>query len=54
MQANSAQLGALLENINSTLASQQQIIHNEISLSVDGRVIAEQVAERQLQMYNRG
>ena len=54
MQANSAQLGALLENINSTLASQQQVIHNEISLSVDGRVIAEQVAERQLQMYNRG
>lgn len=51
---NGAHLSALLENINSTLGSQQQIIRNEISLSVDGRVIAEQVAERHLQMYARG
>lgn len=54
MQANSNEVGARLDRINSTLASQQQVIHNEISLSVDGRVIAEQVSERQLQMYARG
>ncbi|MCO6514492.1 MAG: phage tail tape measure protein [Snodgrassella sp.] len=54
MQTNSSELGARLERINSTLASQQQVIRNEISLSVDGRVIAEQVSERQLQMFGRG
>ncbi|WP_093093137.1 MULTISPECIES: phage tail tape measure protein [Snodgrassella] len=54
MQTNSSELGARLERINSTLASQQQIIRNEISLSVDGRIIAEQVSERQLQMFGRG
>lgn len=54
MQTNSSELGARLDRINSTLASQQQVIHNEISLSVDGRIIAEQVSERQLQMFGRG
>ncbi|WP_239375294.1 phage tail tape measure protein [Snodgrassella gandavensis] len=54
MQTNSSELGARLERINSTLASQQQVIRNEISLTVDGRVIAEQVSERQLQMFGRG
>lgn len=54
MQTNSSEVTARLERINNTLASQQQVIRNEISLNVDGRVIAEQVSERQLQMFGRG
>ncbi|WP_231867729.1 phage tail tape measure protein [Snodgrassella sp. CFCC 13594] len=54
MQTNTATLGGQLDRINGTLASQQQTIQNNISVTLDGRVVAEQVSRQQYSMFNRG
>ena len=51
---NTAVIGTRLDQINSTLAAQQQIIQVNSTLTVDGRAVAEQVSRHQVAMFGRG
>lgn len=48
------ELGIRLDKVANILMSQQQIIQNNLTVTLDGRVISNAVSRNQLQMYNRG
>lgn len=54
MAENSALVGNRLDAINSTLAGQQQVIQNNMTVTLDGRVIANEVSRYQYAMFGRG
>ena len=54
MAENSGLVGGRLEQINSTLAAQQQVIQNNMTVTLDGRVIANEVSRHQYAMFGRG
>lgn len=54
LQADTAAVGGKLDAINGTLGGLNQTIQNNISLNVDGRVIANEVSRHQVAMFGRG
>ena len=54
VRESSATIGNQLQQIDSRLAGQQQTIQNNMQVSIDGRVVAEQVAKYQVAMFGRG
>ena len=48
------ELGIRLDKIATILSSQQQVIQNNVTLTLDGRVISNIVSRNQVEMYNRG
>ena len=54
VRESSATIGNQLKQIDSRLAGQQQTIQNNMQVSIDGRVVAEQVAKYQVAMFGRG
>lgn len=54
LEADTAQVGGKLDTINSTLGGLNQTIQNNVSLSLDGRVIANEISRHQVAMFARG
>ncbi|WP_239349818.1 phage tail tape measure protein [Snodgrassella communis] len=48
------ELGIRLDKIATILSSQQQVIQNNLTVTLDGRVISNMVSRNQMEMYNRG
>ncbi|MCO6505883.1 MAG: hypothetical protein J6570_02060 [Snodgrassella sp.] len=48
------ELGIRLDKIATILSNQQQVIQNNLTVTLDGRVISNLVSRNQMEMYNRG
>jgi hypothetical protein len=53
-QAIVQELGIRLDKIATILSNQQQVIQNNLTVTLDGRVISNLVSRNQMEMYNRG
>lgn len=54
LQADTAAVGSKLDTINGTLGGMNQTIQNNMTVHLDGRVIANEVSRHQLAMFGRG
>lgn len=52
--ADTAAVSSGLDTVNATLSSVSQTINNNMTVNLDGRVIANEVARYQVQMFGRG
>lgn len=54
MQANGELVGGKLEQLQSVMLGANQTINNNMTVTLDGRVIANEVSRHQYLIFNRG